>query len=59
MIALLGYGFVGKAYYNAFNLYHEITIVDPNFNNTCVEDIKNLIEYEKEKIVKFKRKFQN
>lgn len=42
MIALLGYGFVGKAYYNAFNLYHEITIVDPNFNNIRVEDVKNL-----------------
>jgi len=42
MIALLGYGFVGKAYYNAFHTYHEITVVDPNFNNTRIEDIENL-----------------
>lgn len=42
MIAILGYGFVGKAYYNAFKSYHKITIVDPNFNNIQVEDIVGL-----------------
>lgn len=42
MIALFGYGFVGKAYYNAFKLYHPITVIDPNFNSNKLEDIKDL-----------------
>lgn len=42
MIALFGYGFVGKAYYNVFRHYHDIAVIDPNFNNNRVEDIVGL-----------------
>ncbi len=42
MIALLGFGFVGKAYYNTLSSYYDITIIDPNYNNNLVKDIKNL-----------------
>jgi UDPglucose 6-dehydrogenase len=42
MIALIGYGFVGKAYYNAFKSHQDIIIIDPAFNKNKIEDIKHL-----------------
>lgn len=42
MIALLGYGFVGKAYFNVFSTKYSLTIIDPNFNDNQIEDIDDL-----------------
>jgi len=42
VIVLLGYGFVGKAYHKAFSSHHEMSIIDPAFNNARVKDIENI-----------------
>jgi UDPglucose 6-dehydrogenase len=36
-IIIAGYGFVGKAVFNALKNKHEVVIVDPQYNNTLVE----------------------
>lgn len=41
MIAIAGYGFVGKAHYHIFK-YANAVIVDPKYNDTKISDIKNL-----------------
>lgn len=41
MIILVGYGFVGKAYYEALKNSQEIVIVDPIYNNNKISDFKN------------------
>lgn len=38
MILLVGYGFVGKAYYEAFKLTENIVIIDPMYNNNKISD---------------------
>lgn len=40
-IAIVGYGFVGKAHYHVFK-DSETTVVDPAYNNNKIQDIKNL-----------------
>lgn len=42
MIALTGYGFVGKAYYEVFKNYFNITIIDPTYNQNKISNVKNL-----------------
>ena len=40
-LTLLGYGFVGKAVYNVLKDHHDITIVDPEYNDNKIEDQGN------------------
>lgn len=42
MITLIGFGFVGKAYFKAFGTYHNMTIVDPKYTTNTIEEIKGL-----------------
>lgn len=42
MIVIAGFGFVGKAYYNAFKTYRSIEIVDPKYNNNKIKDMDKL-----------------
>ena len=42
MIAIAGYGFVGKAYYNVFKNHYDLEIVDPAYNDKKISQIKNL-----------------
>jgi UDPglucose 6-dehydrogenase len=42
MIAIAGYGFVGKAYYEVFKNHHGLEIVDPAYNSTKIFEIENL-----------------
>ena len=41
MILLVGYGFVGKAYYEAFKNTETINIIDPLYNNKKIKDYPN------------------
>lgn len=38
MILLVGYGFVGKAYFEAFKLTEDIEIIDPMYNDNKISD---------------------
>jgi len=42
MIAIAGYGYVGKAYYEVFKNYYQLEIVDPAYNTKKILDIKDL-----------------
>jgi UDPglucose 6-dehydrogenase len=42
MIAIAGYGFVGKAYHEVFKNYHQLEIVDPAYNTKKISDIEDL-----------------
>jgi len=42
MIALAGYGHVGKAYYEVFKNYSQFEIIDPSYNEKTLGDIENL-----------------
>lgn len=42
MIAIAGYGFVGKAYYDVFKNYFDLVIVDPKYNNNNLENLTGL-----------------
>jgi UDPglucose 6-dehydrogenase len=42
MIAIAGYGFVGKAYYEVFKNHHRLEIVDPAYKSTKIFEIENL-----------------
>ena len=37
-LTLIGYGFVGKAVYEVLKDYHEITIVDPEYNGNVIDN---------------------
>lgn len=40
-IAIVGYGFVGKAHHHVFQNY-DVVVIDPLYNNTTLKDIPNL-----------------
>lgn len=42
MIAIAGYGFVGKAYYEVFKNYHRLEIIDPAYNTKKIEQVNDL-----------------
>jgi UDPglucose 6-dehydrogenase len=42
MIAIAGYGFVGKAHYQVFKNHYNITVVDPAHNDNKISNIKDL-----------------
>lgn len=42
MIAIAGYGFVGKAYYEVFKNYYKLDIIDPAYNNKQLNELKAL-----------------
>ena len=42
MIAIAGYGFVGKAYYEVFKNYHKLEIVDPAYKEKKISEIDSL-----------------
>ena len=42
MIALAGFGFVGKAHYDVFKGHFDFEIVDPLHNNTKLEKLENV-----------------
>ena len=37
-LTLIGYGFVGKAVYEVLKDYHEVTIVDPQYNGNVIDN---------------------
>ena len=37
-LTLIGYGFVGKAVYNVLKDYHNVKIVDPQYNENVIDD---------------------
>ena len=37
-LTLIGYGFVGKAVYEVLKDYHEVKIVDPEFNDNIIDN---------------------
>jgi UDPglucose 6-dehydrogenase len=42
MIVVAGYGFVGKAHYEVFKNYFDLTIVDPAYNTNKISEVDNL-----------------
>ena len=39
-LTLIGYGFVGKAVYNVLKDYHNVKIVDPQYNENVIESFR-------------------
>ena len=37
-LTLIGYGFVGKAVYEVLKDFHDVKIVDPEYNDNVVDD---------------------
>ena len=43
-LTLIGYGFVGKAVYEVLKDYHEVKVVDPEYNQHVIDNkLDNLI----------------